>query len=140
MRQDVFRNLVIGNIAFLTLVDLFATQAILPALVAHYRVTPAAMGLAVNAGTFGMAVAGIVVSLLSRRIDRRKGVVWSLALLSVPTALLSAAPDLWSFAALRVVQGLFMSAAFTLTLAYLAERCSAKAAAGAGRLQFPRGH
>jgi YNFM family putative membrane transporter len=131
MYRDGIRNLVIGVIAFLTLVDLFATQAILPSLVAHYRVSPAAMGLAVNASTFGMAVAGILVSLFSRRIDRCKGVVASLALLSVPTALLSIAPDLATFTVLRVIQGLLMSTAFTLTLAYLAENCSAGAAGGA---------
>jgi predicted MFS family arabinose efflux permease len=89
------------------------------------------MGLAVNASTFGMAVAGVVVSLFSRRIDRRKGVVVSLALLSLPTALLSIAPDLPTFTALRVLQGLLMSGAFTLTLAYLAENCSARASGGA---------
>jgi predicted MFS family arabinose efflux permease len=126
-----FRNLVIGIIAFLTLVDLFATQAILPSLVKHYGVSPASMGLAVNASTFGMAVSGILVSLLSRRINRRLGIVLSLAILSLPTALLAVAPDLATFATLRVVQGLFMSASFTLTLAYLAEHCSAKAAGGA---------
>ena len=131
MRNDTFSNLVIGLIAFLTLVDLFATQAILPSLVAHYSVSPAAMGLAVNASTLGMAISAVVVSLLSRRIGRRKGVVISLALLSIPTALLSIAPDLATFAVLRVVQGLFMSASFTLTLAYLAENYSAKAAGGA---------
>jgi predicted MFS family arabinose efflux permease len=131
MQRGAFRNLIIGVVAFLTLVDLFATQAILPSLVAHYRVSPAAMGLAVNASTFGMAVAGLVVSLFSRRIDRRKGVVVSLGLLTLPTALLSIAPDLASFTALRVVQGILMSAAFTLTLAYLAENCSARAAGGA---------
>ncbi|WP_395019842.1 MFS transporter [Dongia sp.] len=131
MRQDSFRNIVIGLIAFLTLVDLFATQAILPALVTHYGVSPAAMGLAVNASTFGMAVAGIAVSLFSRRIDRRKGVVLSLLLLSIPTALLSIAPDLAIFTTLRVVQGLLMSTAFTLTLAYLAENCSARASGSA---------
>jgi YNFM family putative membrane transporter len=126
-----FRNLVIGLIAFLTLVDLFATQAILPSLVKHYGVAPAAMGLAVNASTFGMAVSGILVSLLSRKINRRLGIVLSLAMLSLPTALLAVAPDLATFATLRVIQGLFMSASFTLTLAYLAEQCSAKAAGGA---------
>ena len=47
MHRERFGNLVIGVIAFLTLVDLFATQAILPSLVAHYGVSPAAMGLAV---------------------------------------------------------------------------------------------
>jgi len=126
-----FRNGVIGVIAFLTLVDLFATQAILPSLAKAYSVTPAAMGLAVNASTFGMALSGLGVALFSRRINRRIGIVASLACLSIPTALLAAAPDLAVFATLRVIQGLFMSAAFTLTLAYLAEECSAKAAGGA---------
>src|SRR5204862_5059266 len=69
--------------------------------------------------------------LLSRKINRRLGIVLSLATLSLPTALLAVAPDLETFAILRVIQGLFMSASFTLTLAYLAEQCSAKAAAGA---------
>ena len=50
------RSLVIGLTAFLTVVDLFATQAILPSLTRHYNVTPAAMGFAVNASTIGMAV------------------------------------------------------------------------------------
>ena len=53
------RTLVIGLTAFLTVVDLFATQAILPSLVKHYQVSRAAMGFAVNASTIGMAVAGL---------------------------------------------------------------------------------
>jgi hypothetical protein len=64
------RSLVIGLTAFLTVVDLFATQAILPLLARHYDVTPAAMGFAVNASTMGMAVAGLVVGFFSQRIDR----------------------------------------------------------------------
>jgi hypothetical protein len=36
-------------------------------------------------------------------------------------ALLAAAPDLLTFTALRVAQGLCMASAFTLTLAYLGE-------------------
>ena len=127
----VFRMLLIGLTAFLTLVDLFATQAILPSLVVAYGVTPAAMGFAVNASTFGMAAAGLLVAFFSRRIDRRIGVFASLALLSIPTALLASAPDLTTFTALRVAQGVFMSAGFTLTLAYLAERSSPREIAGA---------
>lgn len=60
------RSLVIGLTAFLTVVDLFATQAILPSLTRHYGVTPAAMGFAVNASTFGMAIASLVVGFFSR--------------------------------------------------------------------------
>lgn len=57
----VVRSLIIGLTAFLTVVDLFATQATLPSLTRHYNVTLAAMGFAVNASTMGMAVAGLVV-------------------------------------------------------------------------------
>lgn len=122
----LLRDIVIGLIAFLTVVDLFATQALLPTLAATYRVSPAAMGTAVNASTFGMAVAGLGVAYFSRRIDRRRGVVISLALLSIPTALLAVAPDLATFAALRVVQGILMATAFALTLAYFAETTSGR--------------
>ncbi len=125
------RNFLIGLAAFLTLVDLFATQAVLPALAAAYGVSPAAMGLAVNASTLGMAIAALGVALFSRHIDRRLGIVASLGMLSIPTALLALAPDLVTFAALRIAQGLCMATAFALTLSYLAEHCSAADSAGA---------
>jgi MFS transporter, YNFM family, putative membrane transport protein len=118
------RSLVIGLTAFLTVVDLFATQAILPSLTRHYGVTPAAMGFAVNASTFGMAVAGLVVGFLSPHIDRRTGILLSLTLLAIPTSLLATAPNLAVFTGLRVAQGLCMASAFALTLAFLGEQCS----------------
>ncbi|RXG95516.1 MFS transporter [Bradyrhizobium zhanjiangense] len=125
------RSLVIGLTAFLTVVDLFATQAILPSLTRHYGVTPAAMGFAVNASTFGMAVASLVVGFFSPHINRRNGILLSLALLAIPTSLLASAPNLAVFTALRVAQGLCMASAFALTLAYLGEQCSAMDAGGA---------
>ncbi|WP_374306612.1 MFS transporter [Dongia sp.] len=129
--SGIYNLIVIGLIAFLTLVDLFATQAILPALAAAYRVSPAAMGVAVNASTFGMAIAGLAVALFSRHLNRRRWVVISLLFLSMPTCLLAFAPNLTVFAALRVAQGLCMSAAFSLTLAYLAEQSGPKDIAAA---------
>jgi MFS family permease len=125
------RTLLIGLIAFLTVIDLFGTQAILPALTRSYGATPAAMGLAVNASTLGMAVAGLGVAYFSRRIDRRRGILAALTLLAIPTALLAFAPNLPAFAALRIAQGLCMASAFGLTLAYLGEHCSGSDAAGA---------
>ncbi|HYP58450.1 MAG TPA: MFS transporter [Beijerinckia sp.] len=129
--NDFTYTLVIGLIAFLTLVDLFATQAILPLLTQAYGVTPAAMGLAVNSTTAGMAIASSGVAFFSRAIDRRRGIFLSLTLLAIPTSLLAFAPNLAVFAALRIIQGLCMACAFTLTLAYLGEHCSARATAGA---------
>ena len=121
----VARFFVIALTAFLTVVDLFATKAILPSLTQAYGVSPAAMGSAVNASTIGMAIAGLGVAILSRKIDRRLGILVSLAVLAIPTALLASAPNLAAFTVLRVVQGLCMATAFTLTLAYLGEHPSA---------------
>src|SRR5713101_946352 len=61
------RTAVIGLTAFLTVVDLFATQAILPSLARAYQVDAAAMGFAVNASTMGMTAAGLAIALLGRR-------------------------------------------------------------------------
>ncbi|MCZ8546440.1 MFS transporter [Mesorhizobium qingshengii] len=128
---DSWRFGLIALIAFLTLVDLFATQAILPSLVIKFGVSRATMGFAVNASTFGMAVAGIAVALFGGTLDRRNGIWISLAVLAIPTTLLSQTDSIVVFALLRVVQGLCMSTAFTLTMAYLAEHFSARQTTGA---------
>jgi len=122
---------IIAVTAFLTLVDLFATQAILPSLARAYQVSPAAMGFAVNASAMGMAIASLVTAFLSQRLDRRLSIVASLALLAIPTSLLAVAPDLTTFTLLRVIQGLCMASAFTMTLAYLGEHSTAANSAAA---------
>ena len=127
----LLRTLLVGLTAFLTVVDLFATQAILPALTRAYDTTPAMMSLAVNASTIGMAASGLAMALFGHRVDRRLGILLSLVLLSVPTLLLATMPNLLVFAGLRVVQGLFMGAAFTLTLAYIGETSSPQGTATA---------
>lgn len=123
------RSLLIAVIGFLTLVDLFATQAILPSLAVEYRVMPSEIGVAANSTTLGMAIAGLLVGAFSANVERKRAITLSLLILSVPTALLTFAPNLTVFALLRVVQGLFMAAAFTLTLTHLAERCEHRTAA-----------
>lgn len=131
MERRPVRRIAIFVISFLTLVDLFAAQAVLPSLAAAYRVSPATMGLAVNASTFGMAIAGLCIALFGHSIPHRRGIVASLAMLSIPTVLLTLEPPLAAFAGLRVMQGVFMASAFTLTMAYLAEHTSGDDVAGA---------
>lgn len=117
---------VIGTLAFLTVVDLFAAQAILPALTSHYSVLPSQMAVAVNASTVGMATSSVLVALFNRSIPRRTGIIWSLLILTLPTAALAHAANLVEFTALRIIQGLLMACAFSLTLAYLGERTPAR--------------
>jgi YNFM family putative membrane transporter len=128
---DPIRLILVAVMAFLTVVDLFAAQALLPTLTKHYGVSPAAMGLAVNACTFGMAAGGLAVAFFGHRLPRREGIIASLLLLAVPTLLLAIAPNLAVFSALRILQGIAMSVAFGLTLAYLGERYMAESAASA---------
>ena len=118
--------MLIAVIGFLTLVDLFATQAILPSLAQIYRVMPSEIGVAANASTLGMAIAGLLAGAFTGSVERKRAISISLLLLSIPTATLAFAPNLQVFALLRIVQGLFMATAFTLTLTHLAERCAVR--------------
>jgi predicted MFS family arabinose efflux permease len=68
---------------------------------------------------------------VGRRVERRRGILLSLLLLSLPTMLLSAMPSIMVFTTLRVLQGLCMATAFTLTLAYVAETSSPSEATSA---------
>lgn len=130
-RVVLMRSTLIAMIAFLTLIDLFGSQALLPLLVEEFGVSRAAMGFAVNASTIGMAAASLTVAVFARRIDRKRGIWICLALLSVPTFCLGLTEDLTTFTLLRILQGVLMATAFTLTLTYLSEECSATAVAGA---------
>jgi predicted MFS family arabinose efflux permease len=116
---------IIGLVGFLTLVDLFAAQAILPTLAKRFNASPSAIGLAANASTLGMAAAGLALAFVGGRINRRAGATICLVLLALPTTALALVDNLSAFSALRVLQGLFMASAFSLTMAYLAERCTA---------------
>lgn len=130
-RDVLRRSTIVGLISFLTLIDLFGSQALLPQLIEAFDADPGLMGLAVNATTFGMAVSGLVVAWFADRIDRKRGIWISLVLLSVPTFCLGLVDTVGAFMALRILQGVFMAAAFTLTLTYLSEQCDVTAAGGA---------
>ncbi|MEL7281748.1 MAG: MFS transporter [Pseudomonadota bacterium] len=130
-RDIVRRSTIVAVISFLTLIDLFGSQALLPQLVVAFEADPGVMGFAVNASTFGMALSGLTVAWFADRIDRKRGIWISLMLLSVPTFFLGIVDSVGMFLALRVLQGVFMAAAFTLTLTYLSEQCDVTAAGGA---------
>lgn len=117
---------VIAALALLTVVDLFAAQAILPSLTKQYDVLPSQMAVAVNASTIGMAVSSLLIALFNQHIPRREGIACALFLLAIPTLRLAHASGLAEFTALRIIQGLLMACAFSLALAYLGERTPAR--------------
>lgn len=130
-QRDVLRRfIIVALISFLSLIDLFGSQALLPEIIAAYGTAPGLSGIAVNAATFGMAITGLLVAWFADRIDRKRGIWICLALLSVPTALLALTESIWVFLGLRILQGAFMAAAFTLTMTFLSERCHIMALGG----------
>lgn len=131
MAPPLARYAFVALVSFLTLVDLFAAQALLPALTDTFAVSPAVMSSAVNASTLGMALSGLVIGLTAVQLDRRKAIWMSLLLLALPTLALSVTSDLTLFALLRILQGVLMSAAFTFTMTYLGETLSAEETAHA---------
>ena len=131
LQDTLRRSTIIAIISFLTLIDLVGSQALLPQLVEADQVDASTMGVAVNLSTLGMAASGLAVAWFADRIDRKRGIWLSLALLSIPTFLLGIVDDVALFAMLRILQGVFMAAAFTLTMTYLSEQCDITAASGA---------
>ena len=116
-------------IGFLTLVDLFATQAILPSLAKSYGVTTGRRsGLPPMPARSAWRSRACSSASSAASVERKRAISLCLFLLSVPTASLAFAPNLTVFALLRVIQGLFMAGAFTLTLTHLAERCEVRTA------------
>jgi hypothetical protein len=67
--------LVIALTAFLTVVDLFAAQAILPSLTRHYAVMPAAMAIAgpmrKDEERLALAAYFATVTAIDERVERR---------------------------------------------------------------------
>lgn len=130
-RDVVRRSTIIAIVSFLTLINLFGSQALLPLIVTAFATEAGTAGLAVNAVTLGMAVAGLAVAYFADRIDRKQGIWMCLALLAIPTALLAITDSIWVFMVLRIVQGMLMAAAFTLSMTYLSEQCDVMAVGGA---------
>jgi predicted MFS family arabinose efflux permease len=71
-----------------------------------------------------MAAGGLAIAIIGGRLNLRRGIALSLATLTLPTLALSLLPPLAVFTCLRILQGICMSTAFGLTLAYLGERAA----------------
>jgi predicted MFS family arabinose efflux permease len=120
LRPDMrlFAVFLAGICAF---IDLYATQSLLPVLKRDFRADEVAVSLTVGAATIAVAIAAPLVGALADRIGRKNVIVACILLLSAPTALAAAAPDLRTLVTMRFLQGLFMPGIFAVTMAYIGE-------------------
>ncbi len=114
---------------FVTFVNMWCTQAILPQLAATYHIAPAATGLAVTAPLIATACMAPLIGAISDRFGRRRLIAGAAFLLVLPTVLAAEAPDFDIFVLARFLQGLTLPFIFTVTIAYIGDETSGPATA-----------
>jgi len=130
--SDVSRGslrLIFGVLAagYVTFVNMWCTQAILPQLAAAYHIAPAATGWAVTAPLVATALMAPLIGAISDRFGRRRLIMTAAFLLVIPTACSAFAPDYALFVLARFVQGLTLPFIFTVTIAYIGDETSGPA-------------
>jgi predicted MFS family arabinose efflux permease len=122
-------NLAVFAAGFVTFVNMWCTQAILPVLAAAFHVAQARTGLTVTAPLMATAMMAPVIGAISDRFGRKQLILWAAALLVIPTLCAAAAQSLGEFVACRFVQGLMLPFIFTITIAYIGDETAGPATA-----------
>ncbi len=101
--------------------NLYATQPLLPLFEDLFHGSKAEVGRTVSAATLGVAISAPFCGALAERVGRRKIIVLSIFLLSIPTILAATANGLSQLVFWRFLQGFVMPGVFGVTIAYIAE-------------------
>jgi predicted MFS family arabinose efflux permease len=123
------RVAMIALIGFCVFLNVYATQALLPMLARQFNATKFQVSLTVSATTIAIALASPFVGLLAEKIGRRRVMVGSVMLLTVPVFLASTSHSLNALIGWRFVQGLIMPGIISVTMAYVSEEWAAGGAA-----------
>lgn len=99
----------------------YSTQAIVPEVGRDLGVGPAVTGLTITVVVVGIAVGAWLMGPLSDRIGRRRVMLWSCALLAVPTVLIIFVQGIVELLVLRSLQGLLLPGLLTVATAYVYE-------------------
>lgn len=109
---------------FMTFLNMWCTQAILPVLAKGLHVSEAATGYTVTAPLIATAVMAPLVGMISDRFGRRLFIRGAALLLVVPTCLAAFVPNLSLLILCRFAQGLLLPFIFTVTIAYISDEMS----------------
>jgi predicted MFS family arabinose efflux permease len=101
--------------------NLYATQPLLPLFEQLFHASKSEVGRTVSAATLGVALSAPFCGALAERVGRRRVIVLSIFLLSLPTILAATSTGLSQLVFWRFLQGLVMPGVFAVTIAYIAE-------------------
>jgi MFS family permease len=112
--------------AFCPFLAIYATQPLLPSPTHIFAADAKEVSLTITATTLAIAVAAPFSGLVADAIGRKLVIVACILGLSVPTALAASASSLEQLIAWRFVQGLFIPAIFSVTLAYIGDEWASR--------------
>jgi MFS transporter, YNFM family, putative membrane transport protein len=107
-----------GMFAF---INLYCTQPLLPLLSRVFHASEAQVSWTISASTLGVALSAGMLAIFAERVDRKKTIVGSMAVLAVCTLLTATSTSLPVLAAWRLLQGVVTPGIFIITIAYVTE-------------------
>lgn len=120
MAFDV-RRLAVAINGFCTFLNLYSPQALLPELSHEFGATAAEISTIMTASTLAVALTAPVTGAIADTLGRKRVIAFALFAVSLPTVMLTFAPDVQTIAIWRFVQGLFLPAVFAVTVAYIGD-------------------
>jgi MFS transporter, YNFM family, putative membrane transport protein len=114
-------RLAAGLAGYCTFINLYSPQAILPLLSGEFGAGPAEISTIMTAGTLAVALMAPFAGTAADVLGRKRVIVTSMLLLSVPTLMAAIAPTLSALIFWRFVQGLTMPPIFAVTIAYIGD-------------------
>ena len=113
-----------------TFLNVYSTQPLLPLLRETFHASELAVSLTVSATIFATALAAPIIGMIAERRGRKKVIVPSLFLLTIPTALAATSTSLGALIFWRFAQGIFVPGVIADMLAYVNEEWAGR---GVGR-------
>jgi len=129
MAFDV-RRLAVAINGFCTFLNLYSPQALLPELGREFGASAAAISTIMTASTLAVALTAPVTGAIADMLGRKRVITFALFAVSLPTVMLTFAPDVHAIAIWRFVQGLFLPAIFAVTVAYIGDEWPPNEVAG----------
>ncbi|MGE4480367.1 MFS transporter [Acidocella sp.] len=109
---------------YVTFVNMWCTQAILPVLAKSLHASPAMTGYTVTAPLVATAAMAPLIGVISDRFGRRIFIRGAALLLVIPTMLAAFSTSLPMLIVCRFIQGLLLPFIFTVTIAYISDEMS----------------
>ena len=114
-----------------TFLNVYPTQPLLPYFRQLFHASELAVSFTVSATVFAVALVAPFVGVIAERKGRKRVIVPSLLLLTLPTALCGSARSLQALIVWRFLQGVFVPGVIAVMLAYIVEEWEGR---GVGRV------